>query len=329
MISDALRADQRYRFGVMLKERGDLAAAADLFAEALDLAPDWAEVRFALAEAYEALGRIEEAAEAYKDYLRAAEADVMGASVRLAVLGAALVPDKLPEPYVRTLFDQYADRFDTALVERLDYRGPEHLRAALDAVRPVQGASERVLDLGCGTGLGGAAVRDRAAWLEGLDLSPAMVAKAERKGLYDKLHVGDMLALPPLPQDGRAFDLVIAADAVIYLGDLAPLFVQVGGRLAPGGLFAFTTQKGDDEAEFALGAECRYSHGRPYLERLAAAHGFAVARMDETVCRREGGRDVACLVAVLILEGDASEVPPLTELVPDKDDIPDGSPRAN
>ena len=54
----------------------------------------------------------------------------------------------------------------------------------------------RVLDLGCGTGLAGEALRRRAAWLEGVDLSSGMIDQARRKGLYDRLEVAEAVTPP-------------------------------------------------------------------------------------------------------------------------------------
>ncbi len=90
--------------------------------------------------------------------------------------------------YVRTLFDQYAPRFDRAL-EDLGYRAPALLREAVAAARPRFGA---MFDLGCGTGLAGVAFRPHVDRLVGVDLSSKMVEEARRKGVYDALEVGDI-----------------------------------------------------------------------------------------------------------------------------------------
>src|SRR5262249_17821560 len=153
------------------------------------------------------------------------------------------------EAYVRRLFDDYAPRFDAALVDRLQYRAPAKLRAAIGAAAPDRRFAQ-ALDLGCGTGLAGAAIRDMTDRLIGVDLSPAMVAAAGRKAVYDELAVGEMVAF--LSSAAAIFDLVIAADVLVYLGDLAPLLAAVAARMAAGGLFAFTLQR-HDGAGFVLG----------------------------------------------------------------------------
>ncbi|MCW9003295.1 MAG: methyltransferase domain-containing protein, partial [Rhodospirillales bacterium] len=281
----------------MLRNRGDLAAAADLYAEALSLAPDWAEAHFALAEMLEATGRIEDACAHFRDYLRQADADTMGAEVRLALLGVTARPETLPEPYVRALFDEYAPRFEQSLLGGLGYRAPWQMRTAVEAVRPAPSTGERILDLGCGTGLGGEAFRDRAAWMVGVDLSPGMLREARAKNLYNELreaNVESETAFPDMP-----FDLVVAADVLVYLGDLSLLFKHVTAALAPGGLFAFSVQAGTEpEPGFTLGVECRYAHHETYLHRTAAGAGMDMLTLYPAVCRREAGLDVPSLIGV-------------------------------
>ncbi len=304
VVRDGL-AERRLSFARALGERGDWEGARSILAETVEHAPDWDALRFALAEALERVGRFKEARDSYAAYLRLAPADAMGARAHLALLGFAVAPDRLPAAYVRTLFDQYAQRFDRQLVEGLAYRGPAQLRAAVDAARPPGPATERVLDWGCGTGLAGAEFRDRACRLEGVDLSPAMIAKARAKALYDALHVQDIL--DPLPAEaagGVAFELIVAADVAVYLGDLAPLMARARALLAHGGLFAFTVQaaatpEAAGHAGFTLGTECRYSHTAPYVLAEADRAGFAVHTLEPTTCRREAGRDVPSLIIVL------------------------------
>ena len=277
------RAQKRLDFALMLKERGDDEGALSLFRECLDLAPEWPTAHFAFAEVLEGMGLLAEAAGHYVEYLRLADEDAMGAEVRLALIGSVPVPDTLPEPYVRALFDDYADRFEQSVLVGLEYRGPQFLRRAVDALRAPQAGGERILDLGCGTGLGGEAFADRAAWLVGCDLSPGMIAKADQKNLYHALHVGDALAA--LTGNVETFDLILAADVLVYIGDLSALFAAVQGALPPGGLFAFSVETTMAE-DFRLGEKCRYAHHPDYLRRLADETGLLVMSMQEVVCRR-------------------------------------------
>jgi len=49
-----------------------------------------------------------------------------------------------------------------------------------------------VLDAGCGTGLSGVLFRNLSSHLMGVDVSRRMVQRAEARGVYDELSVGDM-----------------------------------------------------------------------------------------------------------------------------------------
>ena len=77
------------------------------------------------------------------------------------------------------MFDGRAESFDRDLIERLEYKGPELLKAAL-APTPKE-PDLAILDLGCGTGLCGLQFRDWTKSLTGIDVSGKMLAKARER----------------------------------------------------------------------------------------------------------------------------------------------------
>src|ERR1700722_4221582 len=195
--SGDLIADRRYKWALDHAARGDLPGAADILAQTVELAPRFATAWFALGAIRDRLGDHDGAVVAFRQARDADPEDYHGARLQLARLRAGDAAPAMTETYVRRLFDQYAGRYDAALIERLDYRGPALLRAAVGAVVCPAGLPMRfgsVLDLGCGTGLAGAAFRPLADWLVGVDLSPAMTAQAETKKLYDRLVTGALAA---------------------------------------------------------------------------------------------------------------------------------------
>ncbi|MCR6630011.1 MAG: methyltransferase domain-containing protein [Magnetospirillum sp.] len=197
---------------------------------------------------------------------------------------------------MRQLFDDYADRFDHALVDKLDYRAPQLLADALARTIERRGGLA-VMDVGCGTGLAAPLLKPYAARLDGVDLSPAMVARAAERGLYDELVVGELVSV--LRDRAEAYDLVVAADVLVYLGDLEPVMRAARAALKPGGAFAFTVERTGDAETYLLGPKQRYAHAADYVAGTAALAGFAVALLEEAVPRRDGGHDVPGLVVVL------------------------------
>ena len=292
-------ADRRYAWAEAAAADGDHAAAADLFAQTLELTPDWAAAWFALGEARE---KIDDGPGAVEAFARAAALDThdaLGARLRLAVHGAQNAPLAASPAYIRALFDQYAGRFETHLVETLRYRGPQLLRAGLEHACTLTGRAfwfRNALDLGCGTGLMAKALQPLVSAFAGVDLSPKMVAAARMTGCYRRVEAGELVEFLGGEPDASA-DLAVAADVLVYIGDLRGVFAQCARVLEPGGLFGFTVQQG--EALWALGPDLRYAHAPGYLRGLAAQHGFETLSMEAAPTRQDAGRDVPGLVCVL------------------------------
>lgn len=295
--SGDILADRRADYARMLAEGGDFSGAAELMEQALEISPAWAAGWFRLADYAEKAGNAQSATTALGRVVALAPEDPFGAGLRLAVLGAADVPAAPPSRYVEQLFDDYAQRFDTALVERLDYSVPQKLAAMIaDHIAGAQFA--HVSDLGCGTGLFGERIRDRAAFLEGFDLSANMLAKAREKQVYDRLGQAD-LSLPPCESGlfdaglaaGRA-DLASAADVLMYLGELAPALAIAAELVGPDGHFAFSVEDAATGEDYVLRPSLRYAHGEAYVRRRADDAGFTVLQSRQTVIRMDAGMPV-------------------------------------
>jgi predicted TPR repeat methyltransferase len=203
-------------------------------------------------------------------------------------------PSQVPNAGVATLFDKYAERFDEHLVEKLQYHVPEMIAAAVAPAVPDRPLE--VLDLGCGTGLCGPLLRPMAIRLCGIDLSPVMIEKARARNIYDQLEVGDMVAA--LRASPRLFDLLVAADVLIYLGDLTPTFEAAATALRPGGVFAYTVEAGEGE-RYQLQKIGRFNHSPAYLHRLAEMFGFEEVSFDEIAVRTENEKPVRGFLVVL------------------------------
>ncbi len=298
--SGDLIADRRYKWAIDHAARGDLAGAADILAQTVEIAPAFATAWFALGAIRDRLGDRTGAVAAFEKARDADPDDYHGARLQLARLGSGEATPAMSERYVRRLFDQYAGRYDTALTERLAYRGPALLRVAIEQMTRAAGRLlhfRATLDLGCGTGLGGAAFRAITDLLVGVDLSPAMIAQAKSKDLYDRLVTADLTNFLAEADNGAPYDLVIAADVFVYVSDLTPIIAATARVLAPGGVLAFTVETHSGDGVQLL-PTLRYAHGEPYIRGALAAAGLALASLSKTAVRSEKGVPVDSLVVV-------------------------------
>jgi predicted TPR repeat methyltransferase len=198
-------------------------------------------------------------------------------------------PPRPPEAFVRKLFDDMADGFEERLIEGLGYRFPLELEPLLP-----QADALDVLDLGCGTGLAAPALRPRARRLEGVDLSARMLDHARARALYDALHEASLLDYLR-SQPAASWDLLVAADVFIYVGELGPVFEQARRVLRVGGclLGSLECPQAPVEAGYVLQPSGRYAHLPAYAESLARGCGFEVDLSQPLPLRREHGQMLA------------------------------------
>lgn len=302
-------AEARNNLGAVLQAGGRPEAAELCYREALRVRPSLAQPWLNLGRLLQEQGRNFEAAALYRDALVAGhDAGVFGhlkAAAEGATEGATgQGAPRAPDAYVRETFNAFAVSFDARL-DSLGYRVPRRLADLLGAAlaaRPAPGGEARgldVLDLGCGTGLSGAALTGLPGGLTsltGVDLASAMLAEAQKRGPYTRLEQAEAsawLAAAPV----SAFDVVIAADVFIYIGDMGPSMTAIARVLRPGGLFAFSVEAGDrDEAGEAQASGLpggwrllpsgRYAQTRGYVERLALVHGFRIAAAEPETIRQ-------------------------------------------
>lgn len=253
----------------------------------------------ALADAYnralslEKAGDFDAAAKAYAQVLALDPEDHGGAAVRLASMGRGETPEKAPDAYVTTLFDQHAEVFDNVLVDQLGYCVPLLVRQRFQALGMT--SFKRVLDLGCGTGLTGGALRDMAEDITGIDLSENMVEIAHDKDLYETLYVAEAVDFLDDNED-EPFDLITATDVLPYLGALEPLFFGVADNLVPGGHFIFSSEtlpaETFAERPFMVGPHQRFAHAPDYVRQRLDATGFDLVEITDITVRMEEGEPI-------------------------------------
>jgi predicted TPR repeat methyltransferase len=298
--SGDLLADRRFEFARDLQLKGDLPAAADLLEQAIELAPDFTSAWFTLGEIRQQLEQNDKAIAAFQKARAADPGDRHGAAVKLMRLGAEQL-EEMPQGYVQTLFDQYAPRFEAALLGDLDYRAPQLLFKSVLSVRNAAKKPaffKRAIDLGCGTGLGAAAFAKEVDHFIGVDLAPKMIEQARATGLFAELEVADMVAGLRSKADSSA-NLILAADAMCYVGDIAPVLNEAKRVLAQGGVFAFTLETHDGDG-VVIGEGLRYAHGKKVVRDKVVAAGLALAHLEEASPRTEDNEPVRGLVVVAV-----------------------------
>lgn len=263
--------------------QGNLQQAVETYQRCIKFIPDFTEAHFNLGIAQHDLKLLPEAIKSLK---RTIELDP-GHAPALHMLSALTgeTPDRTPARVVTNLFDQYADRFDTDLVNRLKYTIPDRLRRLFADAAPVGSRLAKVMDLGCGTGLSGQAFHDIADYIAGIDISGKMLEQARKKKIYNDLFKGDICE--QLQQLTDLYDMFIAADVMIYIGNLGPLFDAVSNKTRSGAFFVFSVES-HQEQDFTLQPSGRYAHASSYISRIAVAHDFSIRAMEQTGIRKEG-----------------------------------------
>ena len=296
--SGDLMADRRFECARDLQLKGDLAAAAELIEQAIELAPNFTSAWFTLGEIRRQLGERDKAIEAFRKARESDPEDQHGAGLQLMRLGEAEIAE-MPKAYVQALFDQYAPRFEHVLVNDLGYRGPGLIFKAVLAARVAAKKPayfKRTIDLGCGTGLAAAAFAKQVDHFMGIDLSPGMIKQARATNLYAELEVADMIDGLRGKADASA-NLVIAADAFVYLSDLAPVLAEAKRVLAAGGVLAFTVETHDGSG-IVLGGGLRYAHSAEYVRSAIARVGLKLLTLEPASPRNENSEPVRGLVVV-------------------------------
>lgn len=302
--SGDLIADRRAHYAVMMSEAGDHSAAADLMRQAIDYAQaqfhQWPAGLFMLSELHENAGEMPEAVSLWRQLLKLDAGDRFGAGLKLAQLGLRDTPDAAPPAYIEALFDAYAPNFEAALVERLHYRAPQKLAELIKRHFPGC-VFQHTVDLGCGTGLMGDEIHAVSGLLTGVDLSEAMLKKAEEKQIYTRLIKADVnqCSQSDLVEAGLPLpDLIVTADLFIYIGQLECAFTRIAECLCRGGVFAFSVETHDrDELQNSAGScddvvlqpSLRFTHSALYIHNLLKSCHFELLGSERIPLRLDRG----------------------------------------
>jgi predicted TPR repeat methyltransferase len=302
-ISRAMRAkpdaDTLVTLSVLHLAMQDKDAAESACRRAVKMSPASVSAWMQLGQILAIRGKKPEAATAYQRVLEHDPGNSLAMFFLTAQRGDPIGPDVsgtitiAPPQYVRALFDGCAERFDGLLVGDLKYRTPQMLDLMYSQWRDSHGpdatGSLQILDAGCGTGLCGLWLARYRGWLIGVDLSRRMMAEAQDKQVYDQLVPGDVVE--ELKTRPDALDLIVAADVMVYFGELGQFFAAAANALRPGGVFLFSVETAVN-GDYLLLPTQRFAHSIGYLDRLADSNGFALRVKEQATLRKEEGADV-------------------------------------
>ena len=268
---------------------GNMARALVLYDQAIRQQPELAAAWIDKGNLLRETGLLDAARKCFTEAVRLG--DVEMGSYYLAAVSPGVAPMAPPRRYVESLFDDYAGEFQQHLVKALEYSAHTTL------CRPLLGKRYgAVLDLGCGTGLCGELMRGSAVAIDGVDLSSAMLAQARAAGAYRALAHEDVQAY--LDATSERYDLVLAADVFIYVGDLSRVFAGVRRVLAPQGVFAFSVELASG-LDLQLLPSLRYAHSEAYVRRLADEHGLQMKEVVQAPIRKDQQKAIQGLYVYL------------------------------
>ena len=315
-------ADILFNLALCQKRTGDCSAAIVSYLRILEITTDSIDCLYNLAGCYRDSHEYERAAAGYLRVLEV-DADYLPAVNNLAYLChrlgdidqarvwyrrvLALRPEDdaarymlaslvgtpcahAPESYVRRFFDAYAEGFEFSLVTELGYDNPRKLYECLERCPEHKAIYEHGLDLGCGTGLSGAAFMNVVLVLDGVDLSPNMLAQAAGKGCYSQLHLDSINHY--LRTTSETYDFFLATDVLIYIGELNELFKATAAIARPQALFCFSTEH-LDTGTYQLCKTGRFAYSRAYVQEIAAATGWVLLALESSNLRKERGTWIA------------------------------------
>lgn len=251
-----------YNLGLVFSKAHKTFEAIACHEKVLELYPKHFEAHLSLGSLY---GKVNDPERSLENYARAKEINPDHPSA-IHMLNALKgdTTNAPPRRYVEDLFDSYSAQFDSHLTQKLKYNAPTLLA---EMIKKHQGTEpfKKFLDIGCGTGLSAIELKKHAKEIYGLDLSKKMLEEAKKKGIYSKTIYGD--AVDYLKQTDSLFDLAVAADVFVYIGNLTEVFKHMKDHMEPNGLLAFSTESFDGES-FELRASGRYAHSKKYIEEL-------------------------------------------------------------
>ena len=270
------------------REEGEDEKSRELLEEAQVLDPHNDDAAWWLGDYWHTEGSIQKALKQFRQYLRLRPGDPEALHM-ISALGGRPKPKRASNGYVRDHFDAFAEHFDESLVDDLKYQVPKLLYKTAKKFIVNGNAYSSMLDLGVGTGLVGLTFKPSVKNIWGVDLSTEMARKARKRGVYKAVAVAEITKY--LKKNKRKYDIVTAADVLIYFGDVSSIFKGVGNILNDEGIFVLSAES-KKNGTYKLTKSGRYSHSLAYLEQEGINAGLKVLSHRVKRLRFELGKPV-------------------------------------
>ncbi len=275
--------ETNYQVGQMMVMRGAVKDAVFRFRIALWFDKNHLASHYALGCCYIDLGNKEKAAQHLVRALQIKpayeEARFMLARIRPDLVPADQRPKYMPTNMLMDYFTVLAPHYDDRQ-EVGQYNGPNLVEHYLNAELDERRVDYHLLDVGCGTGLIGARLRERMQYITGVDLCRPMLEKlvAKRddreKQPYDVV-VEDTMAAHFQKDTPATIDIITAINTLQYSGDLSAFFEGAKRLLKEKGVLMFTFYPNTQTSDFGLVSEKGYfGHNPSYIEGLATRAGL-------------------------------------------------------
>ncbi len=275
-----------FNMGVINMQQGYIDHAIQYYQRAVRINPDYFAAQNNLGVAFLAKQHAGYALQHFKEALRIQPKNTAVAyTVNMLAQNRRLLT--APPDYIQSLFDAYADHYDSHLMKALDYKIPTLFRNALIKLLPSQKLD--ILDLGCGTGLCATPFKANANTLTGVDLSHNMLEMAKEKHIYDELIQSDLTTF--LADKIDRYDLILAGDVLVYIGELDSLFKYISQACREQGLVIFNAEISDADT-YKMNQSGRFSHSKDYLDKLATENQFKIEDYQACTSRLQNNEPV-------------------------------------
>ncbi|MBE6452082.1 MAG: tetratricopeptide repeat protein [Alphaproteobacteria bacterium] len=267
---------------LILRDVGEFDEALGLLFNALNYSPNADEISINISETLMILAETdkEKAFKIAENWFNSHKTNIFAQHLYATFKGEDFEDNKI---YAKKLFDHFADNYELVM-QNLGYSVPL-------AMGRIAGSLEgRILDLGCGTGLVGQALKNDRNKIIGVDISQKMIDRAATKKVYDKLIKADIIEFI---QNNNDFDWVVCADVLGYIGDLSLIVKSLKNNN-----LLFSVETSEKCEKYKISESGRYKHNPEYIDNLLYENGFRNIIKEKTILRCENNIPVEGMIFV-------------------------------